>query len=280
MKKHSKSTRFIPIILSLILVMVVSLSGCITVNPPAASSPSSTSEPSPAVTSTSSIPTPPDIPQEVMAIWKAPPVSEASTPDLSGKFVLQTSKGGGETVQEGPGVSIQVRHAVTQETTKFYLQDGQWIDIIASSNVPVYFSNEMPDYVGFCLDYQDAAGAEVPIYNSSTWAAEVTPFYFRLLYENRSTSTQGATIFTTAVRMFACGGPGDYHFSFSNVSTQKVAEITYRIYKLGITPGWGQPFIDGKLKPWFDELYRLFANGTISEAERERATNEWVKQFE
>lgn len=53
-----KNIKLMPIVVSLILAMVVCLSGCITINPPKASSPSPTSEPTPAVTSTTSIPTP------------------------------------------------------------------------------------------------------------------------------------------------------------------------------------------------------------------------------
>ena len=102
-----------------------------------------------------------------------------------------------------------------------------------------------------------------------------TPFYGKLLYENRITNTGRGTVSTTGVRLFAWGGAGSYCVTFYNFSSQKGCEITYRIYKQDTTPGWGKAYKEAKLQPWLNDLYHLHVSGKITQEEYDKAENEF-----
>lgn len=287
MKKHLKSIRLMPIILSLILAMALGLSGCITINPPETPSPPATPEPvPPPAPAPTSIPAPPDIPQEVLSIWKAEPVSGAYPPDISEHITLLPNLASGEGADYGD-ISLKViaTEGSWQNSLNFNLQEGQWLDVIASStDTQVYFGIEKPDSVCFKINYdlttQESVGSSSWDYNGIPKDSISAPLYGKTLYENWVINTDEGRMFTTSARLFAWEGAGNYYFDFTNFSSQEGCEITYCVYKYNITPGWGKLYIETKLQPWLNDLYYLLVSGEITEEEYDKAEREWLEQFE
>ena len=275
MKKLSKSIRLMPIILSLSLAIILGLSGCVTASPPGL--------PSPPLTS---IPPPPDIPQEVLSIWKSPPVSGAYPPDVSGKVTLEPNKAskrsGGS--QENEMIEVIATAGSWQNSRTFHLCEGEWVDIIVSSaDLPIYYLTEEPGamrIVMYCwTEHPEEPNTKVTCYYTLDNII-FFPFYAKCLYENNIVNTNEGPIFTTAIRMFAWHGATEYWIYFCNYSSQKGCEVTYNIYKGSTTPGWGETYEETKLQPWLNELYHLHVSGKITEEEYNEAQRQWLKQFE
>ena len=291
------------IIISLILAMAVGLGGCITINPPApALTPTPTPMPTPVPTPTPTptpvptpiptpTPTPPEVPREVVSIWKSEPASLASPADIQDKITLKPNTASGST-QASEDISLSVIPAGTwQDSASFYLEEGQWVDVIVSSlDIPVYFNWEEPGAVsltaGCWAEYEGnkvrsgfpkmaQAVGEPPSRDTGVFG----PFEGKPLYENLVTSTEKGTIFTTAARIFAWHGATDYWFVFYNWNCQKEADITCHVYKLSATPGWGHSFWDAKMQPWLNELYYMLVSGEITEEEYDEAESRWLEQF-
>ncbi|GAI17983.1 unnamed protein product [marine sediment metagenome] len=167
-----------------------------------------------------------------------------------------------------------------KDSMVFYLQEGQWVDVVVSSNdFPIYYYSEEPGaaslQTGYWHKYEDGemcrAGCESDM-------GIFAPFYSKALYENRTTDE--GLIFTTAVRLFAWGGPADYFLTLYNWNSQKGCEIIYHIYKQDITTGWGKDWKETKLDPWLSELGRLWFSGQISKEHYDEAAGQWLEQFE
>lgn len=266
------------IVVSLILALVLGLGGCIPVNPPAA--PATESPVPPPVRVTTGVP-PPEVPQEVLLLWKSEPASKGSTADVEDKITLQPNLATG-TKEVSEDISLGViPKGSWQNSTSFYLKEGQWVDVIVSSlDVPVYYLTEEPGAASLKVArWAEYEGKKV----RSMFGQDMgpfSPFYGKLLYQNRVANTEKGTIFTTAARVFAWGGPGEYWFIFYNFSRQKEAQITCHVYKLGTTPGWGEEYKNTQLQPWLNELYYMLVSGTLTEEEYDRAESQWLKQFE
>jgi hypothetical protein len=277
----------IGLMLSLVLLLVVSTTGCITTNPSSIMQP--TTEPPVKENEVVSppegvsIPPLPEVTPEILSVWKAEPPSETYLPDMSGEIELQPNKAGeknGEVNKEGVTMKVIATEGSHQDSEVFYLGEGQWIDIVVSSiDVPVYYLIEKPDAMTFQTVYwAEIEGKRVRSTHSANMGI-FAPFYGKLLYENRISRTDKGTMFTTASRVFAWGGAGDYCISFMNFSTQKSCQIIYRIYKDGTTPDWGHSYEDEKLQPWLDKLYQLHTSGKISQAQYDEAESQWLEQF-
>lgn len=260
--------------LTLILIVVVGLSSCVTASPPTTTEPTTT-EPVTTESEEITIPPPPIVPKEVLSIWKSEPISLAYPPDTSGKVTLPPSKASVETTATFSVVTAK-------DSMVFYLQEGQWIDVVVSSNdFPIYYYSEEPGaaslQTGYWHKYEDggmcraSCGSDMGIF---------APFYSKALYENHTTTTDEGLIFTTAVRLFAWGGAADYFLILYNWNSQKGCEITYHIYKQNITTGWGEGWKEAKLQPWLKELYYLRVSGEITQQDYNKAEGQWLEQFE
>ena len=252
------------IILSLLLAIAVGLVGCITINTPAAT---------PA----------PEVPQEVLLIWKLEPPTGAYPPNVVGEVTLLPNLASGELVEGGAiSYGVVATAGSSADSMFFHLSEGEWIDVIISSlDTEVYFGAEVPGqaYSEICYDMSTPE-----VIGSSSWnwkdISPAAPLYGKLLYENRITQTNQGKAFTTAVRLFAWEGEGDYFLSFINFSSEKGCEIAYRIYQVGTTLGWGRPYREAKLQPWLNELYQLAISGKISHEEYYRTEAKWLEQFD
>ncbi len=287
------------IILTLILAMVVGLGGCVTISPLPETGPPIEPEPTevaPAPEAASSPTTTailagPEVPQEVLLLWKSEPASPASPGDIQDKITLKPNTASGSTpVSEDISFSV-IPAGSWQDSTSFYLKEGQWVDVIVSSlDIPVYFNWEEPgaisltagcwtEYEGKKVRSSFPQMGQVVGETPSRDAGVFGPFNGKPLYENLVTSTEKGTIFTTAARIFAWNGATDYWFVFYNWNRQKEADITCYVYKLSTTPGWGQGFWGAEMQPWLNELYYMLVSGEITEEEYDEAESRWLEQF-
>jgi hypothetical protein len=305
------NSKVILIIVILLLGFTLGLDGCINVYPSSpqgistpASNPQSTPTsadsqgissqvtPTPAVvpTATPTMPTVPVVPPDVVSIWKSAPASESLTTYAVGKVVLKPNKYGAPSVSSSSSGDMNVSYYATSEgaaqtSSSFYLEDGQWIDVIVTSiNIPIYFQNNKSGGISFNCMCQDT-----PIKPLGLTAIPTTyhhPYSEKTLYENEATGTYigsvnkyKATLFSTAARMFAWGGAGEYACEFTNFNSQKTANIQYRVYKLGTTPAWGNTYANQILAPWLSQLRGLQASGTISKDEYDSVISQWLEQL-
>jgi len=278
------------ILLSIILSILVGLGGCVTIVPPAETAPARDEVPQ-SYTPTS-MPVPPEVPRKVISIWKSEPASLASTADIQDKITLIPNTAGGDT-QVSENLSLGVIPAGTwQDSTSFYLEEGQWVDVIVSSlDIPIYFNWEEPGAVSLdasCWTWYEGKKVGTTILSQmlqpvgqppSRDMGVFDPFQGKPLYENFATSTEEGTVFTTAGRVFASEGATEYWFTFTNWNNQKNADITCSVYMLDVTPGWGKSMLDTKLQPWLNELYYLLVSGEITEEEYDKAESGWLEQF-
>jgi hypothetical protein len=376
----------------------------------------------------------PEVPQEVLSLWKSEPASVASPADIQDKITLKPNTAS-SSAQVSGDISLSVIPAGTwQDSASFYLKEGQWVDVIVSSlDIPIYFNWEepgaisitancwvedsinlykllvynldpdKPHYLKYSISgaveglpisanvnlgrYGETAKFHNPEYSAATeggihasvavslpkgsmitltlesdvpidWQSNLEspgpqigvlfaemrtyseedgwitissgsikakhvlsfndgrrleasliidppktragaliqkaqpvgqprtremsvfdPLYYKVLYENHTAITSTGTIFTTAGRMFASQGTTEYWFTFTNWNREKNADITYRVYKLGITPGWGKEFKEQKLQPWLNELYSLLVAKEITDGEYNLAETNWLEQF-
>jgi hypothetical protein len=310
------NARVIVIIVILLLSFTLGLGSCInvypsspqevttpTTNPQTTPTPADnqginpqvTPAPTVAATATPTMPDVPAIPSDVLAIWKSEPASESLTPYTAGDVLLKLNTHGNPVVSSSGsgnmGVSYYaISEGADQTTSKFYLEEGQWIDIIVSSvDVPIYFQNNKPGGVSFdTMGWDPVSGYQLPKVLGLTAIPNAFhhPYSEKTLYENEATgtyvgSTSGheATLFSTAARIFAPGGAGNYAFVFTNFNSQKGADIQYRVYKLGVTLSWGDTYANAILAPWLRELRSLQTSGTISKDEYDSAISQWLEQL-
>lgn len=282
------------VLLTLILTMAVGLGGCITVSPPGgapAPAPTPAAAPTPTPEATPSpVPPPPEVPSEVLSIWKSPPVSEAYPPDVSGEVTLLPNRASGDRVErENITLEVFLTRGAWQDSMDFHLDENQWVDVIASStDTLIYYLTEEPGAAHLHtkhitwveVEHSDKPYRQQCSLNPQNLHTDVfLPFYFKTLYENHVTSTDKGPLYTTAIRMFAWRGEGDYCVQFSNFSRKNGCEITYRIYMDGTTPSWGQVYKETELQPWLNELYYMLVSGEITEEEYDEAESRWLEQF-
>jgi len=244
-----------------------------------------------------------------LAIWNSPPVSEVLSqispgewpvtissvlpppisagnvtlkPNLVKNKLTESSSGNGDLEVSFYGFS----EGADQMSTKFYLEEGQWMYVVVSSGVPINFQTTKPGGVSFnSHGWVQVSGYEMGKELGLVDIPSVShhPYSEKVIYENRTTSYVGSfyktTLFSTAALIFAWGGAGDYAFEFTNFNSQKGANIQYRVYKLGATPAWGNTYANTMLAPWLNELKRLRASGIISEDEYNKAIGQWLEQF-
>jgi hypothetical protein len=287
------------VILSVMLVLMLGLSSCTGIYPPPqqpattpAPNPQTTPAATPSVTRATNpvLPVPPEVPPEVLSIWKSAPASEALPAYTSGEVTIQPNTASSKESRSGD-LSYEVISA--QDSTKIYLKEGQWVDILVSSiDVPIYFL-EMTKVAGMVGEAEKSEAAEFGVVRvvRETIPLEsmeliqdpggLAPFYCRLLYQNRTTRADKSTIFMTAARIFTFGGAGVYYFEFFNFSQQKGCKITYRAYIVGITPGWGldSDYYKTKYLPWTSNVYSMVNSGAISQQECDKALSQWLEQF-
>lgn len=227
----------------------------------------------PASESSISIPLAPDIPEGVLSIWKSEPVSETYSPDVSGKVSLKPNKAEWDSDEV---FSIIATAGSSKDSSSFYLEEGQWVDVVvSSSDLFIYYLSEEAGAIslgsGYWAEYE---GKQV----RSTYGdmGIFTPFYHKVLYEN----IDKGLLFTSSVRLFAWSGIGDYFLTFTNFSSEEACEITYRIYKGGITPGWGEYYKETELQPWLLKLGNMWLSGEITKEEYDEAESQWLEQFE
>ncbi len=234
----------------------------------------------PALTPTSTlIPPPPEVPQEVLLIWKSPPPSGA-TPALSGAVTLEPNKA----KPSGQTFEVISTAGSNKDSEVFYLDEGQWADILVScSDMPIYYLSEESGAAHLVVCHwatqPDKPGEKV----RSSFNADMgifNPFYSRCLYENHITNIDKGPIFTTAVRTFAWCGAGEYFLWVTNFSGETGCQITYQVYKRGSTPGWGEGYKETKLDPWLHKLGSMWFSGEISKEEYDIAESKWLEQFE
>ncbi|GAI79425.1 unnamed protein product, partial [marine sediment metagenome] len=146
MKRHPKGIMKMNkiAILSIILAMAVGLGGCTTINPPASpTTESAPAETAPATgvappTTATTIPAPPEVPQEVLLIWKSAAPSGV-TPNLSGELILEPNKA----KPSGQTFEVISTAGSNKDSEVFYLDKGQWADILVScSDMPIYYLSE------------------------------------------------------------------------------------------------------------------------------------------
>lgn len=290
------------VVLSVVMALVLGAGGCVTINPAPASQPPPSPPPnvtpppiSPEAQSPPSWRIPPVVPQEVLSVWNRQPPLESSPADVSGELFLKPNLHAGEGTEAGnmsnDGLSVgysAFSAGSLQETARFPLKQDEWVDVIVSSlDVPVYCFVEQPGAVSFELQGRTSIPelarpvgfVEVPedeLFKSIIFAV----FSGKRLYENHVTSTQKGTLFTSAYRLFACAGAGDYLLYFSNFNRQQGAQITYRVYRLGTTPSWGTTnYFATKLWPWMNRLAQMLISGEISLEEYRKAESEWLRQL-
>lgn len=197
------------------------------------------------------IPKPPPVPPRVLAVWDSPPSPRGVSPDISEEVILEPFPG--EWVGE----------------VSFFLAEGQWIDVIVASHIPVYFDIRHPASVEFDI----VSGKQ--IVRALRRYPAFHPLLGKLLYENEVTVIGKETVYTTAVRIFAWDGAMSYYVDFENLDPDKPVVITTEIYKLAITPGWGEPYRQ-ELKSW---LRTLQDETMLPREEIIQIYKEWLEQF-
>lgn len=227
----------------------------------------------------STIPPPPDIPQEVLSIWKSEPVSEAYPSAVSGKVSLKPNKAEWDSDEV---FSVIATAGSSKDSSSFSLEEGLWIDVIVSSiKTQVYFGIEKPGEAYFEINHRFPDGGRGSWdCNGIPRESVFAPLFGKCLYENRVTDTDEGRVFTTAARLFTWEGAGNYCLHFTNYSSQEGCEITYRVYKGGITPDWGDVYRETNLQPWLKDLYYLLVSGKITQEEYDEAESQWLEQFD
>jgi hypothetical protein len=210
--------------------------------------------------------TPPIAPAEVLSVWKSPPSPQSYPPILLGEVTL---------------AEYGMEHS-TSNTELFFLQNGQWIDVIVKSEDElVMFLRREPGYASFGVAFQYSGGGYSPDLEDLE-SFGVNPFLGRMLYEQR-TETDTGIVYTTAVRLFAEGGYENGNWlgcecalGFENFNPNESVSISYEIYELAVTPGWGAhldvTYRNTVLVPWI----RQHAS---SESESEQMYKRWLEQF-
>ena len=240
------------------------------------------------VTSLSSnIPQPPEVPTEVIRIWESNPPTAITQYDSQGALSLELNPYTNEVYTLGSGLSVQ-DVPKSLESQHFYLSEDQWVDIIVSSvGIPVDYLAGNQESVTISAEcwgqYEgDRVRTGFPTIAQNAGEPEernVGPFTGKPLYENAIINTEHGVVYTTAARMVAWNGAGEYWFTFSNWNHQSGTNIAYRIYILTSTPGW-MSVNDNELKAWYQSLYNLLVTKEINQTEYDNAIENWKMKFE
>jgi hypothetical protein len=227
----------------------------------------------PSIWGTQSIPsettpstTPPDAPAEVLSVWRSPPSPQGYPPILTGEVTL--AKYGSE-------------HSSAER--RFFLQNYQWVDVIVKSkDMSIAFHEERPGYATFtvAVEYPHGGGYDVNL-EPVEWF-NVNPFLGKILYQQR-TETDAGTVYTVAVRVFAEGEITDECWlgstcvlEFENFNPYESASISYEVYELAATAGWGEfgekAYYRTVLLPWIQQY-------ASSESEMKQLLRQWSEQF-
>lgn len=206
-------------------------------------------------------------PADVLSIWESPPSPQGNPPILLGEITLA------EYGKENSDFEIE----------PFHLSNCQWIDVIVKSkNTYITFLEREPGFASFWVDFEWQDGGHRPDREDlELWG--VNPFLGRILYQQQ-TETDTGTIYSTAVRLFAEGGYGDgvllgcqCTLGFQNFNVNESVSISYEVYEVGVTPGWGsrseESYYRTVLRPW---IYQHAS----SESEAEQMLRDWLQQFE
>jgi hypothetical protein len=209
---------------------------------------------------------PPTAPAKVLSVWESPPSPQGYPPILLGEVTL---------AEYG-------REYCSLETEPFFLANGQWIDVIVKSkNTLVMFLEEQPSFASFWVGFEYSDGGYSPDQEDLEYCG-VNPFLGRILYQQR-TETDTGTVYSTAVRLFAEGEykNGDWlgcqcALGFENFNPNESVSISYEIYQLAVTPGWGahleESYYNTVLLPWIHQH-------ASSESEAEQMYRDWLEQF-
>lgn len=197
-------------------------------------------------------PGPPPVPAEVLSVWKSPPSPQRFPPDIRREVTLEP-------------------YSSFVKTPSFFLPEGQWVDILVTSNLPIYVEEREPGSIR--VRFKSEAGF-------ATWSdpdhdSIFSPFVGKWHYKNAITVTDVGWIYTTAIRAFAWDGAMSYYLEFCNFDPGEQVAITYEVYKLAITPNWGETYTH-KLESWGQTLryeYRL------PPEEITQAYEKWMEQF-
>jgi len=209
-------------------------------------------------------------PANVLSEWESPPSPQGYPPILVGEVTL---------AEYGEESS-------SSETNPFYLQAGQWIDVIVKSKdsgiMPLEY--DPAGMVTFRVQFQhsDTRGSYRPDREDLYLHEGLNPFVGRILYQ-QSTETGTGTEYAVAVRLFAEGeyidgywGGCDCTLQFYNFKPNESASISYEVYRLGVTQGWGswneESYGWTVLNPWIQEH-------ASSVSEEEQMFRDWVEQF-
>ena len=209
---------------------------------------------------------PPMPPEEVLSVWQSPPSPQGVPPILLGEATL-TEYG---------------EQSSRLEMEPFFLQNAKWIDIVVESKkLPVSFLEREPGQVSFRVHFEYSDSGYWPDREDlEKWDAN--PFLGRILYQQQ-TETDTGTVYTIAVRLFAEGEIEDGNWlgchctlAFENFQPNLSASISYEIYELARTPGWGwwneESYANAVLYPWI-------LQHTSSESEAEQMLVDWMEQF-
>ncbi|MCL0094470.1 hypothetical protein M1N58_01030 [Dehalococcoidales bacterium] len=200
------------------------------------------------------MPPPPPVPAEVLSVWKSPPSPQGFPPDIRGEVTLQP-------------------YSSFVKTPSFFLPEGQWVDILVTSHLPIYVEEREPGSIR--VRFKSEAGF-------ATWSDPdhdliFSPFVGKWHYKNAITVTDVGHIYTTAIRAFAWDGAMSYYLEFCNFDPNRQVEITYEVYRLAITPNWGlnSPY-DTQLDLWLKALHHEYR---LPPEEITQAYEKWIEQF-
>jgi len=226
---------------------------------------------------------PPAVPAEVLSVWESPPSPQGFPPDMIDELHL------------GKYGSSNYETSEADISNGLFLQNYEWIDIIVKSkNIPVRFYNREPgtvcfnvylEYVWNCEDYEFWLDSEDlgTYYTGEVLPPKINPFAGRVLYGqpiSQETRSGGDTIYSIAIRLFSEGGNcngnllgSECQIGFTNYDIYEEADISYEVYKLDTTPGWGydREYWNNTLLPWIRQ--------GETESEQEQRYNEWCEQF-
>jgi len=223
---------------------------------------------------------PPAAPADVLSVWHSPPSPQGYPPDIADQVHL--------------GKYTSSNYEFAFGTNAFFLQNCQWFDIIVKSkNIRVKFLDDEPDTVYCGIVFRYLVGQEESDFAPDSedlglqyFGQKASPFVGKVLYGQpiqEETRSGNDTIYSVAIRLFIEGGDyagnllgSECELDFVNYNIYEEADISYEIYKLDTTPGWGLEgeYWNNVLVPWIKQV-----GGADWESEAEQLYDEWYEQF-
>ena len=208
-------------------------------------------------------------PADVLSVWESPPSPQGIPPILLGEIALA------EYGKENSGFKIE----------PFFLSNCQWIDVIVKSkNTYITFLEREPGFASFWVDFEYSNAFYCPDREDleARDVGGVNPFLGRILHQQQ-TKTDTGMLYTIAVRLFEEGEYKDGNWlgsqctlAFQNFNLNKSGSVSYEVYELDVTPGWGsrseESYYRTVLIPWIHQH-------TSSESEAEQMLRDWLQQF-